>query len=61
MASAAHNPTQTPTADFDEHVDAFSFRLALALRRILEIDSFDAPDEDEDEDNANLMPEEVAG
>jgi hypothetical protein len=46
------------TLILDEHVDEFCFVLALALRRILEIEPLDAEDEDVDEEY-EIFAEEV--
>ncbi|GEM_PF-3116165 len=39
--------TVAPSTPLDDHVDDFCFTLALALRKILQIDAVDAPTADE--------------
>lgn len=38
-------PTVAPSMPLDDHVDDFCFTLALALRKILQVEAVDAPDE----------------
>ncbi len=51
MTIAQVPPVAEEESVLDEHADELCFALAMALRRILEIEALDAEDADEEEDD----------